>query len=175
MVRGSGARAVRHRVLNSRSSRAPTVAGGGAPGHRRSLTSRGRVRPPSHNRRRQPPACARTGHRPRTARVQGSLGACDRRALRVHAGRQPRPASRPCGDRPVVRAARLRRDSRAGPAQGSRQGVRRRSARRLSQSGRPAARRATADAQAVCWKPVKHPGMGVLHDFPRGDAGLRHT
>jgi hypothetical protein len=30
----------------------------------------------------------------------------------------------------------------------------------------PAARRATRDMQAVCRKPVKYSGMGVLHDLP---------
>lgn len=44
-----------------------------------------------------------------------------------------------------------------------------------STSWRPAARRATPDVQRACWRATKYPGKGVLHDFARGDTGLRHT
>ena len=39
----------------------------------------------------------------------------------------------------------------------------------------PAARRATPDVQRACGPTTKYPVKGVLHDFVRGDAGLRRT
>jgi len=44
-----------------------------------------------------------------------------------------------------------------------------------SPSNRPAARRARPDVQHACGRATKYPAKGVLHDLPKGDAGLRRT
>ena len=101
--------------------------------------------------------------------------ACESGSFRTHTGDNPCAPRRASADRPVQPARRARgeihvqaqRKDHDKEYAGDRHGD-------GSQSGRPPARRATADVQAVCWESVKYPGMGVLHDLPRGDAGLRH-
>jgi hypothetical protein len=40
---------------------------------------------------------------------------------------------------------------------------------------RSSPRRTTLDVQLVCREPTKYPGMGVLHNFLRGDTDFRRA